>query len=198
MGIRRRPSSLLRPTAEKTSLPEETIQFFEFEAPDRLSDGDKEYLRQLRNPNPTKSRATTIEISSKRIAKNLAKTDHCARSGSASFSAVRSNAPTCLMASCVHWNGSMAKLARLARCGRSKSGRRERTKAQWLELNADVATAFAVRYRGLPALMGGAVKWDTSHLFDYEALLEAASDVRSTSVMFLFRGPVFRSNSTSP
>jgi S-DNA-T family DNA segregation ATPase FtsK/SpoIIIE len=40
---------------------------------------------------------------------------------------------------------------------------------------ATCATAFAVRYRGLPALMGGAVKWDTAHLFDYEALLEAAS-----------------------
>ena len=51
----------------------------------------------------------------------------------------------------------------------------KRTKNQWLELNGDVATSFAVRYRGLPALMGGAVKWDASHLFEYEALLEAAS-----------------------
>ena len=50
-----------------------------------------------------------------------------------------------------------------------------RTKSQWLELNADVATAFAVRYRGLPTLMGGAIRWDTSHLFEYEALLETAT-----------------------
>jgi DNA segregation ATPase FtsK/SpoIIIE, S-DNA-T family len=49
-----------------------------------------------------------------------------------------------------------------------------RNKKQWLELNADVATAFAVRYRGLPALMGDSVNWDTSHLFKYEALLESA------------------------
>src|SRR5262249_10329463 len=54
-----------------------------------------------------------------------------------------------------------------------------RTKSQWLELNADVATSFAVRYRGLPGLMGDQVKWDTSHLFEYEALLEAASRRRS-------------------
>jgi hypothetical protein len=51
----------------------------------------------------------------------------------------------------------------------------KRTKNQWLELNGDVATSFAVRYRGLPTLMGDKVKWDTSHLFEYEALLEAAS-----------------------
>jgi DNA segregation ATPase FtsK/SpoIIIE, S-DNA-T family len=41
-----------------------------------------------------------------------------------------------------------------------------RNKKQWLELNADVVTAFAVRYRGLPALMGHSVNWDTSHLFE--------------------------------
>src|SRR4029077_14431706 len=29
-------------------LAEETVQFFEFELPDRLSDSDKEYLHQLR------------------------------------------------------------------------------------------------------------------------------------------------------
>ena len=32
---------------ERPALAEETIQFFEFELPDRLSDGDEEYLRQL-------------------------------------------------------------------------------------------------------------------------------------------------------
>ena len=93
----------------------------------------------------------------------------------------------------------MAKLARLARCGSLEIRTTRRTKAQWLELNADVATAFAVRYRGLDVLMGGAVKWDTSHLFEYEALLRRRRpDVRSTSATFRFRGPVFRSNSTSP
>ena len=51
----------------------------------------------------------------------------------------------------------------------------KRTKNQWLELNADVATSFAVRYRGLPALMGDKVIWDTSHLFEYQALLEGAA-----------------------
>ena len=33
---------------KKTSLPEETIQFFEFDLPDRLSNVDKEYLTQLK------------------------------------------------------------------------------------------------------------------------------------------------------
>jgi S-DNA-T family DNA segregation ATPase FtsK/SpoIIIE len=33
---------------KKTSLPEETIQFFDFEMPDRLSESDREYLRQFK------------------------------------------------------------------------------------------------------------------------------------------------------
>jgi S-DNA-T family DNA segregation ATPase FtsK/SpoIIIE len=52
-------------------------------------------------------------------------------------------------------------------------------KGRWLDLNADVITAFSLRYRGLPTLMGQKVKWiDCKILFNYEAFLEETKKKR--------------------
>jgi S-DNA-T family DNA segregation ATPase FtsK/SpoIIIE len=160
---------------KKTSLPEETIQFFEFEAPDRLSDGDKEYLRQLKESKSHKEPRDDDRDFFEAHREELGQ-DRSLRAKWERFIFGRPIECTDLL------DGFLRAFERLyGQAGALGTVRSleirttRRTKGQWLELNADVATAFAVRYRGLPALMGDAVKWDTSHLFEYEELLEAAS-----------------------
>jgi DNA segregation ATPase FtsK/SpoIIIE, S-DNA-T family len=46
------------------------------------------------------------------------------------------------------------------------------TKSKWLELNADVGRYFCVRYRGIEELTFPYIEWDTHWLFKYEALIE--------------------------
>ena len=160
---------------KKTSLAEETIQFFEFELPDRLSDGDREYLRQLKesksHKEPRDDDRDFFEAHREELGQD--------RSLRAKWERYIFGRPI----ECADLlDGLLRALERLyGQAGALGAVRSleirttRRTKAQWLELNADVATAFAVRYRGLPALMGDSVKWDTSHLFEYETLLEAAA-----------------------
>jgi DNA segregation ATPase FtsK/SpoIIIE, S-DNA-T family len=160
---------------KKISLAEETIQFFDYELPDRLSEADKEYLRQLRD---TKSRKEPrdddrefFEVHREELGR-----DKSLRAKWERFIFGRPIECTDFL------EGLLRALERLhgqtqplgtARSIEIRTTRR--TKAQWLDLNADVATAFSVRYRGLPALMGSGVSWDTSYLFEYADLLEAAA-----------------------
>ena len=160
---------------KKTSLAEETIQFFEFELPDRLSDFDKEYLRQLKESKSHKEPRDDDRDFFEAHREELGR-DRALRAKWERFIFGRPIECTDLLEGLLRAIERLYGQAGALGAVRSLEIRTtRRTKAQWLELNADVATAFAVRYRGLPALMGGAVKWDISHLFEYEALLEAAS-----------------------
>jgi DNA segregation ATPase FtsK/SpoIIIE, S-DNA-T family len=160
---------------KKTSLAEETIQFFEFELPDRLNKVDKDYLKQLRETKSHKEPRDDDRDFFESHREDLGR-DRGLRAKWERFIFGRPIECIDLL------DGVLRALERLyGQAGALNAARSleirttRRTKAQWLELNADVANAFAVRYRGLPALMGNGVKWDTSHLFEYEALLEAAA-----------------------
>jgi S-DNA-T family DNA segregation ATPase FtsK/SpoIIIE len=160
---------------KKTSLAEETIQFFEFEKPDLLNDADREYLRQLKESKSHKEPRDDDRDFFEAHREELGQ-DRSLRAKWERFIFGRPIECTDLL------DGLLRTLERLyGQAGALGAVRSleirtsRRTKAQWLELNADVATAFALRYRGLPALMGGSVKWDTSHLFEYEALLDTAA-----------------------
>lgn len=48
-----------------------------------------------------------------------------------------------------------------------------RGRTQHLAVNADVATLFCLRYRGLQALFGSKVEWQVDPLFDYMAFLDS-------------------------
>ncbi len=48
-----------------------------------------------------------------------------------------------------------------------------RSKRDWLDMNFDAASYFSRRYRGLKALSGFAVTWDTPHIFELERLVAA-------------------------
>jgi DNA segregation ATPase FtsK/SpoIIIE, S-DNA-T family len=47
-------------------------------------------------------------------------------------------------------------------------------KSKWLELNADVGRYFSTRYRGIEQLTLPHIEWETHWLFKYEMLIEAA------------------------
>lgn len=160
---------------KKTSLPEETIQFFDFEMPDRLSAGDREYLQQFKEAKSHKEPRDDDRDFFESHREDLAQ-DKSLRGKWERFIFGRPIECSDFL------EGLLRTLERLYGQAQPMGATRSleirttrRNKKQWLELNADVVTAFAVRYRGLPALMGGCVKWDTPHLFEYEALLEAAA-----------------------
>jgi DNA segregation ATPase FtsK/SpoIIIE, S-DNA-T family len=52
------------------------------------------------------------------------------------------------------------------------STQKQQSKSKWLDLNADVATYFCIRYRGIEKLTQSFITWDTHWLFKYDALLE--------------------------
>lgn len=160
---------------KKTSLAEETIQFFDYELPDRLSEADKEYLRQLKEAKSHKEPRDDDRDFFEAHREELGQ-DKSLRAKWERFIFGRPIECTDFL------EGLLRALERLHGQAQPLGTTRSleirttrRTKAQWLELNADVATAFSLRYRGLPPLMGSGVKWDTSYLFDYVALLESAA-----------------------
>lgn len=158
---------------KKTTLPEETALFFDFEMPGRLSDGDVEYLKVLKTRSLKETRDDDREFF------------EAHRDDLAQDKGLRAKWERFIFGRPIECTdfavGLLLAIERLfgqvnpTGAGRSltiKSARR--TRGQWLDINADVGLAFGLRYRGLPALMGKAVTWDAPHLFDYEALLDRA------------------------
>lgn len=160
---------------KKVGLAEETLQLFEFELPDRLSGFELEYLHQLKT---LKSYREPRDDDREFFEAHREELTHD-RSLRAKWERFIFGRPI----ECTDFlDGLLRTFERLyGQAGALGSNRSldirttRRTKAQWLDLNADVASAFSLRYRGLPTLMSGAIRWDTSHLFEYEALLEASA-----------------------
>jgi S-DNA-T family DNA segregation ATPase FtsK/SpoIIIE len=164
----------------KLNLFQLTLEFFEFHLPDALSNSDKAYL------NDPSARKAPIDDDREffEAHRDDLGTDRSLRSKWERFLFGRPIECTDLL------EGILLAIERLSgqlepskpdRSIEIRAGRRN--KSQWLELNADVGTSFAVRYRGLPALFSKKVKWtNTSDLFGYEALLEAASKKKKYKV----------------
>lgn len=158
---------------KKLSLGEETLEFFEYEMPDRLNDADRDYLEQLKKSKAREKREDDDEFFEKHgteLARNKA---------------LRAKWERFIFGKPIECTdflvGLLSALERLHGQATTLAGPRtldirsaKRTKAQLLDLNADVATAFSLRYRGLPDLLGSKVHWDTPHLFAYEQLIEKA------------------------
>jgi S-DNA-T family DNA segregation ATPase FtsK/SpoIIIE len=158
---------------KKTTLPEETAVFFEFELPGRLSDSDHEYLRLLKTRSLKETRDDDREFFESH------------RDDLAQDKALRAKWERFIFGrpiECTDFaEGLLLVIERLFGQVNASGGKRSltikssrRTPGQCLDINADVGLAFGIRYRGLPALMGAAVSWDVPHLFQYEALLERA------------------------
>ncbi|MDQ0333043.1 S-DNA-T family DNA segregation ATPase FtsK/SpoIIIE [Mesorhizobium sp. YL-MeA3-2017] len=158
---------------KKLKLPEETIQFFDYERPDRLSDADKSYLGDLKSRSLKESREDDrefFEAHREDLAAN--------RQLRAKWEKFIYGRPI----ECTDFlDGLVRSIERLfAQLGTLKRPRRidirssRRTKTQWLDMNADVARAFSLKYKALPRTLPKAIGWDTPHIFEFETLLEAA------------------------
>lgn len=153
---------------KKTTLAEETLSFFEFELPDRLSDVERAYLGGLKERSvrePQDEDRDFFEAHREDLALNralrakwdkfiLGRPIECADLLDGLLSAIE------------RLYGQTSLISAQPRNLVIKSVRR--TPGQWLDLNADVGRAFAVRYAGLPGLLGPQVTWDAPHLLAYE------------------------------
>lgn len=158
---------------KKTTLAEDTINFFEFDLPGRLSDADEEYLKALKTRSLKETRDDDREFFEAH--RDDLGQDKPLRAKWERFIFGRPIECTDFLA------GLLLVLERLFGQVNAAGGPRtltirsaRRTRSQWLDMNADIALAFGVRYRGLPALMGKAVIWDAPYIFQYEELLERA------------------------
>lgn len=158
---------------KKTSFAQETINFFEFTLPDRLSAADDEYLIALKGRSLKETRDDDRDFFEAHR-DDLAQ-DKSLRVKWERFIFGRPIECTDFL------EGLLRAIERLfgqvnllgeARKLSIKSARRSRN--QWLDLNADVGLAFGLRYRGLKDLIGPSVEWDVPHLFAYEELLDHA------------------------
>jgi S-DNA-T family DNA segregation ATPase FtsK/SpoIIIE len=161
----------------KLDLFKQTLEFFEYDLPDCLSEEERRYLN---DPNSRKEPIDDDREFFEAHRDDLAK-DRALRARWERFVFGRP-------IECIDFlEGLLLAMERLYGQAEPLHPHRSlvirasrRTKSQWLEINADVATSFCARYRGLPALFGPKVKWEnTAHLFDYEALLESAAKKRN-------------------
>jgi S-DNA-T family DNA segregation ATPase FtsK/SpoIIIE len=160
---------------KKTSLAEDTLQFFDYELPERLSDSDRQYLQQFKQAKSHKEPRDDDRDFFESHREELGR-DRALRAKWERFVFGKPIDCTDFL------DGLLRTLERLYAQAEKLSGSRaleirttRRTKSHWLELNADVATAFTLRYRGMPDLMGPRVKWDVAHLFTFDALLASAA-----------------------
>lgn len=157
----------------KTSLAQETINFFDFTLPDRLSSADQDYLQGLKSRSLKETRDDDREFF------------EAHRDELGQDKALRVKWERFVFGRPIECSdfleGLLRAIERLFGQVNLVGGQRKltikstrRSRSQWLDINADVGLSFGLRYRGLPALLGKAVEWDVQHLFAYEELLERA------------------------
>ena len=158
---------------KKTTLPQETLTYFEDTLPDRLSPADVEYLEALKKRSLKETRDDDRDFFETH--RDDIGQDKALRVKWERFIFGRPIECTDFL------EGMLRALERLFGQVNLAGGKRtltirsaRRSRAQWLDINADVGLAFGLRYRGLSSLMGTAVEWDTPYLFEYEELLDRA------------------------
>lgn len=158
---------------KKTTLPQETLAFFEFTLPDRLSRSDLDYLEALKGRSLKETRDDDRDFF------------EAHRDDLGQDKALRVKWERFIFGRPIECNdfleGLLRAFERLFGQVNLAAGKRtlkiraaRKSRSQLLDINADVGLAFGLRYRGLPALTGTAVEWEVPYLFDYEELLDRA------------------------
>ncbi len=158
---------------KKTTLPQETLTYFEFTLPDRLSPTDIEYLEALKGRSLKETRDDDREFF------------EAHRDDIGQDRALRVKWERFIFGRPIECHdfleGILRAVERLFGQVNLAGGKRSltirsarRNRSQWLDINADVGLAFGLRYRGLPALVGTGVTWDTPYIFEYEEVLDRA------------------------
>jgi S-DNA-T family DNA segregation ATPase FtsK/SpoIIIE len=158
--------------SKKQDLSSETIQFYEDEQPDALTEEDKRYLESLRKrrtKEPTEEDKDFYERHRTELEKNLR----------AKWDKFVFGQPI----ECEDFLvGLLQVVERLFEHAAYPTGKKslliktqhEKTKSKWLQLNADVGQYFCTRYKGIDALTGPNITWETHWLFKYDELLASA------------------------
>jgi S-DNA-T family DNA segregation ATPase FtsK/SpoIIIE len=158
---------------KKTTLPEETLTYFEFTLPDRITTADADYLKALKGRSLKETRDDDRDFF------------EAHRDDLGQDKSLRVKWERFIFGRPIECNDFLDGLLRVTERlfgqvnlvgGKRKLTIRSarRSRSQWLDVNADVGLAFGQRYRGLRALMNVAVDWDVAYLFEYEELLERA------------------------
>ncbi len=159
--------------SRKSPIAEATIQLFEDEFPDTLSENDKLYLDGLRKRKSKEATDEDTEFYEKY--RNELESDKVLK---AKWDRLVYGQPL----ECTDFiSGLVQSVERLRDQLDHGSEKLElhirtskgRQKSKWTELNSDVGCYFATRYRGLKTLLGeDHIKWDTHVLFDYPEFLK--------------------------
>lgn len=158
---------------KKTSFAQETINFFDFTLPDRLSTVDQDYLTTLKTRSLKETRDDDRDFFEAH--RDDLGQDKTLRVKWERFIFGRPIECTDFLEGLLRAIERLFGQVNLAGGSRKlviKSSRR--TRNQFLDLNADVGLSFGLRYRGLKNLIGSAVEWDVPYLFAYEDLLDRA------------------------
>ena len=156
---------------KKVHLSEETLQFYEDKDPELLNSADREYLGLLRERNPKEP-----DDGDRRFYENH-------RSILTEKPSLKAKWDRFVFGASLECDdlivGLMLAMERLKIQAQSWQGNKRLTirwnargRTQHLAVNADIATLFTLRYRGLPGLCGSKVHWELGPLLDYERFLE--------------------------
>ncbi len=157
----------LRP--EKLNLAEITLQFYDENYPDILTDGDIDYLNRLKERKTRLPEDEDQEFYSNH--RNELKDDRKLKSLWDKFMFGAPRETEDFLA------GLMLSMEVLFNHHEAGQGRTitvrgdHRTKADFKELNVNAGTYFATRYKGLRPLLGSNVKWAVGDLFDFPDLI---------------------------
>jgi len=157
----------------KTDLASLTIQFFEDEYSDALTEKEQEYLKALKKRSTTKNSNEDDEEFYETHRQSLEQDPR-----------LKAKWDKFVYGQPVECNdfliGLIQAFERLYAQSESREGQQkliiktEKTsrKSKWLELNAQVGIYFSTRYKGIEQLTSPEIEWETHWLFKYDELLE--------------------------
>ena len=162
---------------KKTDLASLTIQLFEDEYPDTLTEEEEEYLKVLKKRSTTKNPNEDDEEFYENHRQELEQEPK-----------LKAKWDKFVYGQPVECNdfliGLIQAFERLYTQSESNFGKQKliiktqksSRKSKWLELNAEVGLYFCTRYRGIEQLTNPEIEWETHWLFKYDELLEETKE----------------------
>lgn len=163
---------------EKFNLAQATLDFYDDGDPDQLAADERDYLSRLQGRRTTQAEDEDVTFYEKhreelrddrKLKSHWEKFVYGTPKESddflAGFTAALAN---------FDWDAAGAPVQRRRLTVTSD----KRFKRDLRDLNEDAGLYFALRYRGLPGLLGPDVEWDTGRLFDFEQVVQEWRDKR--------------------
>lgn len=160
---------------QKTDLASQTLEFFEDEYPDTLTEPEKEYLTALKRRN---KRREALEEDREFYDSHRKELEDNRQLKAKWDKFVYGQPIECtdfLLGLLQAFERLFDQVENVASVKSLKiETQKSSRKSKWLELNADVGRYFCTRYRGIEQLTTPYIEWQTHYLFKYETLLAEA------------------------